>query len=157
MTNVTRYGWKKPPLSLNDRAHWRTRYETGKSIREAVALSHRNLGPSPSGHVTVRMVWWVNTRGVRDEDNPVATLKPMCDGLVDAGLVPDDSPKYMTKLPVRIIYRPASEGAACVELHVTEGHPPEVTKARQILDTHDDGLGGCACDGCILAYLVLGV
>ena len=33
----------------------------------------------------------------RDADNLVPTLKALCDGLVDAGLVPDDTPNYMHK------------------------------------------------------------
>ena len=37
----------------------------------------------------------------RDEENPMYDFKSYCDGLVDAGVVPDDIPKYMTKLMPR--------------------------------------------------------
>lgn len=44
----------------------------------------------------------------RDADNLVPTLKALCDGLVDAGLVPDDTPNYMHKhMPV---IHPAERG-----------------------------------------------
>ncbi|WP_162786781.1 hypothetical protein [Janibacter anophelis] len=33
----------------------------------------------------------------RDEDNLFATLKPLADGLVDAGVVADDTPDLMRK------------------------------------------------------------
>lgn len=37
----------------------------------------------------------------RDADGLVAYLKPFCDGLVDAGIVPDDTPNLMRKhMPV---------------------------------------------------------
>ena len=54
----------------------------------------------------VELVWFVTDKRRRDADNPVLTLKALCDGLVDAEIVPDDTPEYMTKLPVRIEYRP---------------------------------------------------
>lgn len=34
----------------------------------------------------------------RDADNLVAPLKALCDGLVDAGVVEDDTPEYMMKM-----------------------------------------------------------
>jgi len=105
-------------------------------------------------HLTVGLVWFVNTRAARDEDNTVATLKPVCDGLVDAGLVPDDTPQWMTKLPARIIYRPKSEGLASVEIHVAPGHPAPIEAATRLLDDHGAEL--CGCDGCKLAQIVLG-
>ena len=38
---------------------------------------------------------------VRDAENPTPTLNACCDGLVDAGIVKDDSPQFMTKdMPV---------------------------------------------------------
>ena len=32
----------------------------------------------------------------RDQDNLVPTLKPCIDGLVDAGVIPDDTPEYVS-------------------------------------------------------------
>jgi crossover junction endodeoxyribonuclease RusA len=41
----------------------------------------------------------------RDTDNLVATLKPIADGIVDAGVVKDDSPAFMAK-PEPVIEAP---------------------------------------------------
>lgn len=90
--------WERPPLSLNDRdgrgAHAATvakvRRDTGWTAR-AARLGHHD-------HVTVELHYQPARRGRRDADNLVATLKPVCDGLVDAGLVDDDDPAHMTKL-----------------------------------------------------------
>lgn len=58
------------------------------------------------GRCRVRLTWFVNTRYRRDADNIVSTLKAACDGLVDAGIVPDDTPGLMAKLMPVIEYRP---------------------------------------------------
>jgi Holliday junction resolvase RusA-like endonuclease len=53
------------------------------------------------GRVEVTMIWTVKDRRRRDAENPVSTLKALCDGLVDAGIVPDDTPEFMVKhMPV---------------------------------------------------------
>ena len=47
----------------------------------------------------------------RDADNLIATLKPFADGLVDAGLTPDDTPSFMTKhMPVIIVRKDVTPG-----------------------------------------------
>jgi hypothetical protein len=52
----------------------------------------------------VTLTWHVATNRRRDDDNVVPTLKAMCDGLVDAGVVPDDTDAYMHKLMPMIAY-----------------------------------------------------
>lgn len=47
----------------------------------------------------------VADRRKRDEDNVVPTLKALCDGLVDAKVVKDDTPQYMVKNMPVIEYR----------------------------------------------------
>lgn len=73
----------------------------------------------PLVHCIVEMIWTVPDRKRRDEENPVATLKPVCDGLVDAGIVPDDVPLYMTKPMPRIEYVKGRKGV----LFIVTGEP----------------------------------
>lgn len=120
MSAVLSFDWPKPPLSLNDRpSHWAARNKEVQAVRDTAWLTCRskiNRGELPTGQpVEVTLVWYVPDRTRRDADNPVATLKPICDGLVDAGLVPDDTPEWIDKRPVRIVYRRGDPG---VELHI---------------------------------------
>lgn len=87
-------------LSLNDRLHWApqrqrarawrlTAYATATELRQ---YPHRlPLAPSI---VTVHLP--VPDRRRRDPHNYFPTVKPVIDGLVDAGLWPDDTPEWVT-------------------------------------------------------------
>lgn len=48
--------------------------------------------------VRVTMTYLPPDKRRRDSDNLVATLKAVCDGLVDAGVVADDTPAEMEKV-----------------------------------------------------------
>lgn len=95
--------WTRPPLSLNDRMHWQVRRSWVRSVRgvaHLLAVRARIPGLVRCG---VELVYAPRDVRVRDSDNLVATLKPLCDGLVDAGVVIDDSPEYMRKAMPRIV------------------------------------------------------
>lgn len=114
------FDWVKPPLSLNDRPkHWAARGAQVAKVRELAAVLCREQIAAGNldvlDPVVVTLVWFAPDRRARDADNPVATLKPVCDGLVDAGLVPDDTPEWIDKRPVQIVYRKNEPG---VELHI---------------------------------------
>jgi len=89
--------WPKPPLSMNQRLHWAAKKDLTASIRQTVKLLAKNAKIPTLAHADVLMVWTVPTLHRRDADNPAPTLKAACDGLVDAGIVPDDTPQWMTK------------------------------------------------------------
>lgn len=95
MTVLT-FPWPRPLLSANDRLHWAVKARRTKTIRDMTAVLARKVAPAE--HVTVQLVWTVRDHRRRDEDNTYPTFKAMCDGLVDAGVVPDDTPQFMTKL-----------------------------------------------------------
>lgn len=101
--------YTKPPLSLNGRLHWRAEVRIKAEVRAIAAmLTRRHVLPHvPAGtdHVTVVLHYVPRDKRTRDTDNLVLTLKPCKDGLVDAGLVPDDNPTYMTA-PMPVIDPP---------------------------------------------------
>ena len=49
----------------------------------------------------------------RDPSNLIATQKPILDGLVDAGLVPDDTPEYVNELMPKIVPPVKGEPSKC--------------------------------------------
>lgn len=123
--------WTAPPLTLNQRLG---RYPKRKLTREVRATA-RDLALAarvgPMIRPTVNLVWLVTTAHTRDEDNPVATLKALADGLVDANVAHDDSPRYMRKaMPVIHLakgYAPAP--AMYLVLWESEGRTPDEVRA----------------------------
>lgn len=95
--------YPKPPLSLNDRSHWATTAKHVKRLRTETAMRARAAKIPPLPHIHTRLFYLQPDRRRRDEDNLILTAKPCWDGLVDAGVVPDDTSDYMTKFMPRII------------------------------------------------------
>ena len=118
MIHEFEFPWSKPPLSLNYRMH---RMQAANLTKEIRGLMHAKARHLPDmGRCVVELEWFVNTRTKRDSENPISTFKAMCDGLVDAEIVPDDTPRYMVKLMPRITFRPKSEGPPCMVLRIAE-------------------------------------
>lgn len=109
------FDYPRPPLTANQRLHWRKKAAITRDVREATALLARRI-PALTG-CDVRLTWYVTDKRRRDADNLVPTLKAMCDGLVDADVAADDTPDLMTKHMPFITYEPA--GIARMVLTVT--------------------------------------
>jgi len=101
MEHVLRLDWTSPPLTENDRHNRWERARRVKDTRLVTALWGRRIRGAE--RVEVTLVWVVADARKRDEDNVVPTLKALCDGLVDAGVVADDTPRYMVKNMPRIV------------------------------------------------------
>lgn len=118
MTYTLTFPWPRPPLSANDRLHWARKSRLTKEIRTTAFMLARNGRIPAMGCCQVQLVWTVTDRRRRDSDNTYPTFKAMCDGLVDAGVVPDDTPEFMVKLAPVILHEPGGTGR--VELTVQE-------------------------------------
>jgi len=91
--------YDRPPLTGNgiQRMHRMQKGAVTKKLRSTTKQLVTKAGVPALAAVKVQLVWLVSTAHRRDEDNVVATLKPICDGIVDAGVVPDDTPQLMEK------------------------------------------------------------
>lgn len=114
--------WKRPPLSLNDRGRWQTFTARKKAIRDEIITLVRQANIPRQAHISARMIWTVPTRHDRDEDNTMATMKVVWDALIDprpkrpgAGIVPEDTPQYMTKPMTEIRYE---KGVSKVDIEI---------------------------------------
>jgi crossover junction endodeoxyribonuclease RusA len=97
-----RFDWTSPPLSLNQRMHHMAKAKITAELR---AMMHARARHIPDlGRCEVQLVWFVNTHARRDDENPVPTLKALCDGLIDAEIVEDDTNEYMVKHMPQIRY-----------------------------------------------------
>ena len=112
------FDWVKAPLSLNYRMHRMQEAKITKAIRSLMHSSGRRI--PELARCKVELVWWVNTKHRRDEENIVPVLKALCDGLVDAEVVPDDTPEFMVKMMPAIRFVKKSERVTCFEFTVSE-------------------------------------
>lgn len=87
--------YQRPPLHANQRLHWAAKARMTKRARELSALLARSEGIPACRQVRVRLLWCVSDKRRRDPSNIMPTQKPLVDGLVDAGVVPDDTPKWV--------------------------------------------------------------
>lgn len=112
---VLPFPYDKAPLTENARwPHWAVKAKVVKRVRGEAAKAAERL--PELGRCRVTLTWFVNTKQRRDVDNIYPTLKALCDGLVDAGVVVDDTPEYMDKLAPVIQYEKG--GTARMELRI---------------------------------------
>lgn len=65
--------------------------------RTAKAVALEECESLPWGKCSVKADFYFKTKRGRDIDNLIASLKSTYDGLVDAGIVPDDTPELMVR------------------------------------------------------------
>jgi crossover junction endodeoxyribonuclease RusA len=110
------FQYPSPPLTSNQRLHWRQKATLTAAIRTTTRFYARDI--PPLGKCSVGLTWYVTDKRRRDADNVVPTLKAMCDGLVDALVVVDDTPDLMTKFMPEIVRMPKEDGPAFMELRI---------------------------------------
>lgn len=85
-------------LSLNDRVHWAVKMKLVKEWRDATHVLARAAKIPACRRIQVEFHYVPRTNQRRDPDNLVASLKPCVDGLVDAGIVPDDTEEFVERV-----------------------------------------------------------
>lgn len=89
-------------LNANKREHWRVKADKVSEWRAAGcrAASQAKLPTLSRAHINAVLHFRDNNR--RDAHNWYPTLKALVDGLVDHGLLADDSTRYLTGPDIRI-------------------------------------------------------
>ncbi len=106
-----RLPWTKPPASANDRDHWRVKARKVSTIRQSAKYIVQDAMsafpfpmPATPKRIAVGLTYVPRDKRRRDPDNLVVPLfKALCDGIVDAGIVPDDTPAYMVRSMPQIL------------------------------------------------------
>jgi len=94
-----RMPWPRPPLSANDRLPRMARAKLVAQVRRDAGWVVKATRIPPCVRVTVGLVYVPSIRRKRDGgENYADTLKAIIDGVVDAGVVPDDTPEYVIRL-----------------------------------------------------------
>lgn len=116
MTTATVRQWDielpfmRPPLSANQRLYWAKKARMTAQVRRTSAYLVKGQVP-PCDRVKVRLLWCVSDRRRRDPSNVMPTQKAVVDGLVDAGVVPDDTPEFVVEeMPVVELVGKGAEG-----------------------------------------------
>lgn len=96
-------------VSPNSRVHWAVRAKAVKKQRiESWAAAQVAMGEVDEKgawrEATCQVHWYARDQRRRDKDNALASLKATFDGLVDAGLLHDDS--ALTHLPLVFMVDP---------------------------------------------------
>lgn len=85
-------------LSANDKMHWAARSRLTKQLRQWGYLLGREGQGVARLHLTrarVEFEFAYPDRRRRDRHNLAPTVKALMDGLIDAGLLPDDSDRFL--------------------------------------------------------------
>lgn len=114
----------KPPLTLNQRLHWREKARRTRLVRDTVWARAKEAKLGRHDHITVRLHYAPGDTRRRDQDNLVATLKPCLDGLVDAKVIPDDTPLHVTWYSPEI-HPGSGERRMWLEVTLRAPEPPE--------------------------------
>lgn len=95
MTTLMIPGYTSPPLSLNDRTHWAKKARISRELRNLAHALARSEKVPACDFATITLHYLPAQKRRRDDLNLMATLKPLVDGLVDAGCLPDDDTSHV--------------------------------------------------------------
>lgn len=93
-----------PWVSANRRGHWAKTSRHMRAWRDAAHLHARALTPMPvyTEPVVITAVVHRTTRRIADPANLLGgSVKAAIDGLVDAGVLPGDDPRYVAETRIR--------------------------------------------------------
>jgi crossover junction endodeoxyribonuclease RusA len=97
--------YTSPPLTLNNRSHWSKVAATAAQLKaDAYYLAKAHKVPALE-RITVTLIFWPGNNTVHDADNLAATMKPLVDGLRQAGVVADDRGRHVRQAAQRVIER----------------------------------------------------
>lgn len=82
-------------LSANTRHHWSVNREVARTWRHAAATTAQHQGIPPIQRARVVVTFHKATSHRYDPGNLAPVSKAIVDGLVDAGVFPDDSHEYL--------------------------------------------------------------
>jgi crossover junction endodeoxyribonuclease RusA len=103
-------------MTSNQRLSWQERARRTKCIRTAAFLNARRdpfWGQLEGQQRCTVLVSWPSNRR-RDVHNVMASVKPAIDGMVDAGLLRDDSDQYLVGPDLRVSPELCDKRWACI-------------------------------------------
>lgn len=97
--------YRNPPLSGNDRGHTRAMAAAKAEVRRAGwAVAKRARLPKLQA-VIAEIIYYPGNNRRRDGINLAPTMKVIMDGIVSAGVLPDDDAERVIRESQRVVYR----------------------------------------------------
>jgi hypothetical protein len=128
-------------LNSNQRRHWADEARVRRRMREEAALTAQVVRvPSLLRAAVFYVLHPLPVERQRDPGNWADSAKPYVDGLVDAGVLPDDNDRYLSG-PYPALGEPVPAGDARISLVVIELH----TRDREGGED-EPGSGACSPD-----------
>lgn len=106
-----------PPLSANQRMHWSVRGRVTREVRSTAAWIARHTKLPAADRLTITLHYRPSTKRRRDAHNLYPLVKALVDGLVDAGIVPDDNTEHVST-PEPVIHPPTESGTPSMWLNI---------------------------------------
>lgn len=107
-------------INANDREHWATKARKTAGVR-TMARFATGIRPALFGLVTLTVTITYPPRSRRrDASNLAPTVKALLDGIVDAGLLPDDNDKVVRATTYQASTQPGTTGMWRFQLDFTE-------------------------------------
>lgn len=107
--------WTQPPLTANQRMHWAEKARVTSFVRRYAAILARKAPRTE--RLVVTLHYQPKQQRRRDRHNLWPTVKALVDGIVDAGIVPDDDTEHVST-PEPVIHAPNGDRPAMwLELH----------------------------------------
>jgi hypothetical protein len=110
-----------PLLNANDRLDHLERARMTIGIREASRRIATDMRIPSMARVHVRGIYHYPDNRRRDPGNLAPSMKPMIDGMVRAGIIPDDSDEYLTDHGIDRGYPNVPGGRLILEVVSAEG------------------------------------
>lgn len=108
-------------LTANGRYHWADKAKRTKALRSKTAILARKLEPmTGTVHATAHVAYPRNGRV--DVANSYISVKACIDGLVDAGVLEDDSHKYLIGPDMRVDTPTKVKGLHAVRIVLASQH-----------------------------------
>jgi len=109
------------PPTPNARMHWRAKAKHNRQWREvARIMASRQKPPQPWPRVKLELTRY--SSAPCDQDNNIASLKPVIDGIRDAGIMVDDNPNCVESITAR--WETAKQNEGRVRVRVIERMAP---------------------------------
>lgn len=121
----------KPPLNANDRLHWAVTNRLTQDTKDAIGWRVREAKIPRLEHIAVRLMFQPQDRRRRDPSNLMPTQKAAVDGLVVAGVVPDDTPEFVTEEIPAVLWPDGGERGLWLAVEYT---PLRSAEARRWID-----------------------
>jgi len=120
MIHVIVTPFDRPPMSSNDqrRAHWQKVRAIKKQVGDAVAWLARQQGIKDVGPAAVEFIWFAPDKRRRDSDSLGPFVKAALDGLVQAGVFPDDHNGWVVKTSMSVVSTDTRNPR--IEIHIQE-------------------------------------